>query len=280
MNEVSDWLKITSILGIAATSYLIYENNSIAIKEYELFTRKTPSAFKGFKILHLNNLYGKSFGIDNYRLIKKIQSLKPDIIVTTGNMLTSRLDKDFIFLELCKNLRSFYPIYYAIEIPASLKNEKNNKYKIYLEKLKDAGIILLNNNKVSLIKKEDKLNIYGIFIESDEIKKYYFKERNRELVFSKEDIENKLGEPNRSEFNVVLTNDVVNFEAYVKWGSDITFSGYSRIINRYIFNNLMERKKGIFIERDSSMILSRGLGNKFLRIRIKNRPEITLVTIR
>lgn len=280
MNEVSDWLKITSILGIAATTYLIYENNSIAIKEYELFTRKTPLAFRGFKILHLNNLYGKSFGVDNYRLIEKIQFLKPDIIVTTGNMLTARLDKDFIFLELCKKLRSFYPIYYAIESSLTLENEKNNKYKIYLEKLKDAGIILLNNNKVSLIKKEDKLNIYGILIGEDEIKKYSFKEKNNEITFSREVIENKLGEPNRSEFNIVLTNDVINFEAYVKWGSDITFSGYSRIINRYIFNNLMERKKGIFIERDSSMILSRGLGNKFFRIRIKNRPEITLVTIR
>lgn len=280
MSEFSDWLKITSILGIAATTYLIYENNSIAIKEYELFTRKTPMAFKGFKILHLNNLYGKSFGLDNYRLVEKINFLKPDIIVTTGNMLTHKLDKDFIFLELCKKLRCYYPVYYAIESPVALDNGKNNKYKIYLEKLREAGIILLNNNKVSLIKKEDKLNIYGIFIEEDEIKKYYLKEKNNDITFSKKDIENKLGEPNRSEFNVVLTNDVVNFEAYVKWGSDITFSGYSRIINRYIFNNLMERKKGIFIERDSSMILSRGLGNKFFRVRIKNRPEITLVTIR
>ena len=42
----------------------------------------------------------------------------------------------------------------------------------------------------------------------------------------------------------------------------------------------MERKKGIFIEKDSSMILSRGLGNDFLKMRIMNRPEITLITIR
>ena len=79
---------------------------------------------------------------------------------------------------------------------------------------------------------------------------------------------------------MLVANDVVNFEAYVKWGSDITFSGYTRAINRYIFNNLMERKKGIFIEKDSSMILSRGLGNDFFKMRIMNRPEITLITIR
>ena len=59
MNEISDLAKITSILGIAATTYLVYENNSIFINEYELFTRKTPNSFRGFKILHLNNLYGK-----------------------------------------------------------------------------------------------------------------------------------------------------------------------------------------------------------------------------
>lgn len=280
MNEISDLVKITSILGIATTAYLVYENNSIFINEYELFTRKTPKAFRGFKILHLNNLYGKTFGSENYRLIEKINSLKPDIIVTTGNMLTSSLDKDFVFLELCKNLRSFYPIYYSIEGCKNLNRKKYEKYKEYLKGLVDIGVILLNNSKVSLIKKEDKLNIYGIYIE-DEIKSFSLKEGfKKEKIFSKEDVVNKLGSPNRSEFNIVLANDVVNFEAYVKWGSDITFSGYTRAINRYIFNNLMERKKGIFIEKDSSMILSRGLGNDFFKMRIMNRPEITLITIR
>ena len=195
-------------------------------------------------------------------------------------MLTSSLDKDFVFLELCKNLRSFYPIYYSIEGCKNLIGKKYEKYRDYLKGLVDIGVILLNNSKVSLIKKEDKLNIYGIYIE-DEIKSFSLKEGfKKEKIFSKEDVVNKLGSPNRSEFNIVLANDVINFEAYVKWGSDITFSGYTRAINRYIFNNLMERKKGIFIEKDSSMILSRGLGNDFLKMRIMNRPEITLITIR
>ncbi|MDK0618306.1 hypothetical protein P5F24_10275 [Clostridium perfringens] len=280
MNEISDLAKITSILGVAATTYLVYENNSIYIHEYELFTRKTPKSFRGFKILHLNNLYGKTFGCENYRLIEKINYLKPDIIVTTGNMLTSTLDKDFVFLELCKSLRRFYPIYYSVEKCKGLSGKKYEKYRDYLKGLMDIGVILLNNSKVSLIKKEDKLNIYGIYID-DKIKSISLKERGEKgNIFSKEDIVKKLGKPNRSEFNIVLANDVINFEAYVKWGSDITFSGYTRAINRYIFNNLMERKKGIFIEKDSSMILSRGLGNDFFKIRIMNRPEITLITIR
>lgn len=278
MNEVSDWLKVTSILGIATATYLFYENNSIAIKEYELFTRKTPMAFKGFKILHLNNLYGKSFGCENYRLIEKINSLKPDIVVTTGNMITSNLDKDFVFLELCRSLRSFYPIYYSIENFTFLEGKKVNIYRNYLKELKDIGVILLNNSKVSIIKKQDKLNIYGIYIE-DENKNISFKNKIQKN-FSKEDIVNRLGEANKSEFNVVLANDVINFEAYVKWGSDVTFSGYTKNISRYIFNNLMERKKGVFIEKDSSMILSRNLGNEVLKMRITNRPEITMITIR
>lgn len=276
MNEVSDWLKVTSVLGIAVATYLFYENNSIAIKEYELFTRKTPMAFKGFKILHLNNLYGKSFGCENCRLLEKINFLKPDIVVTTGNMLTSDLDKDFIFLELCRSLRSLYPIYYSIENFTFLEGKKVNRYRNYLKELKDIGVILLNNSKVSIIKKENKLNIYGIYIEDKNIAFRNKVEKN----FSKEDIVSKLGEANKSEFNVVLANDVINFEAYVKWGSDITFSGYTKNINRYIFNNLMERKKGVFIEKDSSMILSRNLGNEVLKMRIANRPEITLITIR
>lgn len=280
MEEVSDLIKVTSTLALTAAIYLVYENNSISIKEYDLFTRKTPKAFKGFKILHLNNLYGKNFGTENFRLLEKIYELNPDIIVTSGNMLTISLDKGWVFLELCKNLRRFYPIYYSVEKSLSIDNDKYNCYRKYLEELRNSGVILLKNDKVSLIKKDERLNIYGVFIDDDEIKASNYREKNGEINFSKDRIEKILGRPNKSEFNIVLTNEVINFDSYVKWGSDITFSGYTRNINRYIFNNLIEKKRGIFIEHDSSMVLSRGLGNKFLRVRIINRPEITLITIR
>ncbi|MGG5460518.1 metallophosphoesterase [Clostridium sp. B9] len=280
MEEVSDLIKVTSTLALTAAIYLVYENNSISIKEYDLFTRKTPKAFKGFKILHLNNLYGKNFGAENFRLLEKIYELNPDIIVTSGNMLTISLDKGWVFLELCKNLRRFYPIYYSVEKSLSIDNDKYNCYRKYLEELRNSGVILLKNDKVSLIKKDERLNIYGVFIDDDEIKASNYREKNGEINFSKDRIEKILGRPNKSEFNIVLTNEVINFDSYVKWGSDITFSGYTRNINRYIFNNLIEKKRGIFIEHDSSMVLSRGLGNKFLRVRIINRPEITLITIR
>ena len=97
----------------------------------------------------------------------------------------------------------------------NLSGKKYEKYRDYLKGLVDIGVILLNNSKVSLIKKEDKLNIYGIYIE-DEIKSFSFKGGcKKENIFSKEDLVNKLGSPNRSEFNIVLANDVINFEAYV-----------------------------------------------------------------
>ncbi|WP_300351735.1 hypothetical protein [Clostridium sp.] len=280
MDDISDLVKITSVLGTVTLGYLIYENNSIEIREFDLFTKKTPHYFKGFKILHLNNLYGKNFGEANSKLLNKIHELKPDIIVTTGNMLKSNLDRGWTFLELCKNLRRFYPIYYLVEESIVNEEKKTKEYLLYLKELSKNGVILINDGKVALIKREDKINIYGIFIRSDEIKDYKFDKKDGKINFLKENIENKIGLPNKSEFNIVLTNEVLNFDSYVKWGSDITFSGYNRRINKYIFNNLNDNKKGIFIKRDSSMILSRGLGNKFLRARLFYRPEITLITLR
>lgn len=280
MEEISDLVKATTILTASTVGYLIYENNSIAIKEFDLFSKKTPYNFKGFKILHLNNLYGKSFGRENFRLLNKIHELKPDIIVTTGNMLDINLDKSEVFLELCKNLRRYYPIYYSIEEVLENRRKSFIDYKLYLEKLRSCGVILIGNGKVSLIKKDDKINIYGIFINYDEIQKYKFNKESGKFNFLKKNIEDKIGIPNKSEFNMVLTNEVLNFDSYVKWGSDITFSGYNKRINKYIFNNLIDNKKGIFIKIDSSMILSRSLGNKFLRAKLFYRPEITLITLR
>lgn len=280
MEEISDLIKVTSTLALTTVVYLMYENNSIAIKEYDLFTKKTPKSFKGFKILHLNNLYGKTFGGENFRLLEKIYELNPDIIVTSGSMLTSNLDKGWVFLELCRNLRRFYPIYYSVESSLNGDNYKYKSYKEYLNKLRNSGIILLNNERVSLFKKDERLNIYGMFIDEKEVKEAWNREKRGEIGFPRERIDEILGKANKSEFNIVLTNEVMNFESYVKWGSDITFSGYTKSINKYIFNNLIERKRGIFIEHDSSMILSRGLGNKLLKVRVMNRPEVIVITIK
>lgn len=278
MEDKSDFIKISSFLCLLATSYLIYENNSILLKEYDLFSKKTPSAFKGFKVLHINNLYGKNFGEENYRLLDKINILKPDIILMTGQSLTSFLEKDFVFLKLCKSLRESYPVYYSLGEKETLNSKRGQGLGDFLKALKDMGIIILNNSKVSIIKKEERLNLYGIYIDKEKRKAYL--KKNEEKSFLDKEIIKKLGKANKSEFNMVLTNDVINFGSYVRWGSDITFSGYTKVIKNYIFNNFVERKKDIFIKRDSSMVLSKGLGNSFFSIRLINRPEITLITLR
>ncbi|SHF01495.1 Calcineurin-like phosphoesterase [Caldanaerobius fijiensis DSM 17918] len=97
---------------------------------------KIPTSFNGFKILQISDLHSKSFGKDNYRLINKISSENPDIIVITRDTINTK-DTDFkVFINLAKQVSKSYDTYYIVG---------NHEQNLSGNKLK----ALIDNRKVS-----------------------------------------------------------------------------------------------------------------------------------
>lgn len=90
------WLKITFALIFGFFSFYFYteyiSTKQIITKEQRIKNKKIPDSFNGIKIIHFSDLYyGSTIGekeIDN--LIKEINMRKPDIIIFTGNIISTK----------------------------------------------------------------------------------------------------------------------------------------------------------------------------------------------
>lgn len=90
------WVKIIliSILLIFGSLYYMrfVGTRGLSVREYRVVNSALPPSFHGLKVVHFSDLhYNSTFSQENLKvLVKKINQLKPDIIVFTGDLT----DKD------------------------------------------------------------------------------------------------------------------------------------------------------------------------------------------
>lgn len=132
---------ILVILLIGLYLYARYvEHDKLIMKEYKIESEKIPQNFSGIKIIHLSDLYfGNTTDIKNVdNLVKKINKMKPDLILFTGNFYGNNIKKEN---ELAKSLSKLNSKLgkYAVK-------GKNDYYENYDSFIKDIGFITLENN--------------------------------------------------------------------------------------------------------------------------------------
>ena len=209
----------TSLLLLSVTIFV--STSVVTITEYKLSYDNLPKEFDGFKILQLSDLHSADFGNNNEILIKKIDSVKPDIVVFTGDMI-NRDDINFdVFFDFCKEISKKYKIYYIYGNHEMDLNANNAKI-LYDEMVKN-NIKIINNKKITIKKGKSKINLYGLKYAT----KYYGKkDENSKYVLSEEDIVDYIKEANKDEFNIMLTHNPNYFDLYTNWGADLTLTGH------------------------------------------------------
>ena len=275
------------IPSIVAISGLIYwDNNRLTKSSYSIYSLKIPKEFNGFKILQLSDLHSKSFGKANEKLIKLIDKECPNVIVMTGDMINSRERIFTTFLHLAGSLTATYDVYFV---------EGNNEAKLpkecreeLLKRLKEYGIKVLNNNKVSIVKNEQALNIYGLWFDLQYYKEIH-SEYNKNTYWGNNEMESALKNCNDKEYNILLAHNPLYFDSYAKWGADLTLSGHVHggLIRIPGVGGLLspERKffpkysEGKYNIRERDLIVNRGLGSKIIIPRILNSPEVSVVNL-
>lgn len=276
-------LIITFSILICLIVYYFLQLNWISVSNESVRLEDLPKEFDGFKIVQLSDLHNKEFGEENKRLVNKINKIKPDIIVITGDMLNNSHDianNGEILINLITNLNDNYPIYYATgEHEEGLYYEDRNKYQkegtkeAYERKLSILGVTVLNDEQTTITRQDSKINLYGL----------------KEHLSGDIQIEERLGKPNEAEVNILLSHRPFYFSEYADWGADIVFSGdtHGGMMHLPFIGGIFsteglfpEYDGGLFHKENSVMVLSRGLGNNPIPLRINNRPEIMTITLK
>ena len=279
-------LMFTNIVISAMFISYIISLFKIDVSKYEVASSKVPKAFDGFKILQLSDLHNRRFNKNNKKIVKIIEKQKPDIIVMTGDMVSSNSTGFSNFFSLVEELDGKYPIYYIFgNHEQRLSVEKQASI---IGKLREYGVKVLNNQQEFITKDDESIQIFGL---KQELIYYtnYLKSK-KTYSYETKDMENAIRKADGKKFNILLAHNPLYFDTYEKWGADLIFSGHVHggIIQIPFVGGLLSPERKLFPKYsggeyeidDSKMVVSRGLGYTKINLRFFNNPEICVVELK
>ncbi len=270
MKKLSKKKKIL-VFAITAVILLIFccwQNNMLTVSEYTYSSPKVAEELDGFRIVQISDLHNKNFG---NRLVNKITELNPDIIVITGDIADSNYTDIDTALEFAEKSVEIAPSYYVtgnheywLEIP---EREK------LLNGLESAGVKILSDETIQIEYNNKSFNLTGL--------------DDNTLIG---DFRNILPDDKNS-LNILLAHEPQYIASYSSWGSvDLVLTGHAhggQFILPFI-GGIVAPDQGFFPEytdgmhqsADTSMIISRGLGNSVIPLRLFNFPDIVCVDLK
>lgn len=262
--------------------FLVYDNFSLDIEKIKIKNKKTES-IQGLKIAHISDYHNRKSDIINDALFKALDEEKPDLIFITGDLVDKNKTDISVSLSFAEKLCTYAPVYYVTgnhECNVSIENQK--AFDDMLEKLSSIGVNILRQSfhKITLSNGE-KLNIYGI----DD--PYFHCLYSSEISDTTASLCDEF-EINKSEFNILLAHHPEQLPVYVEYGFDLVFSGHAHGgQGRFVNQGLIAPDQGFFpkytsgkyVENSTTLILSRGIGNSIVPVRVFNKPHLIFVEL-
>ena len=266
-NKSHIFIYILLIIGLIIIYSRYIATTGIQIKEYSVINNKIPESFKGFKVVHFSDLKYGSTTDQKYlkKLVNKINELNPDIIIFTGDLVSSNYkltdnDKKSIIENLNK-LDSKIDIY-------SIRgdNDINETYNSIITQTK---IIEINNlNKLIYYKGDTPIMLIGL---DDSINgnqsldmAFNYEENNyyKILIAHEPDTYEKIKDKN---IDLFLAGHSLNGQVRLPFiGSIYTPTGAKKYYDsKYKIDN-------------TEIYISNGLGTSKIPYRLNNRPSINL----
>ena len=274
-NEWNKKKRILLSLAAALLVWLIWSNVTVQLNLLTVTDADLPEAFAGYKIAQISDLHNAEFGKGNSVLIQMLKEQKPDIIVITGDMVDSNHTDVDVAIEFAQQAVTIAPCYY---VTGNHEGWLEKKYEQLEAGLLEAGVDVMHNEAVMLEKDGESLQLIGV---DDPTFRYYFggEPFSSQLQKLKDD----------NAFTVLLSHRPELFETYVNGEFDIVFSGHAHggQVRIPFVGGVIAPQQGFFPEYDAgtyaegttTMVVSRGIGNSVVPVRVNNRPEVVIVEL-
>lgn len=269
---------IEIIAAIIFIAWVFWGNVTMSVTHYHVTNQTLPAEFDHLKIVLVSDLHNAESGDENSTFIQTIEKEKPDYIAITGDLVdASRTDIDKA-IACVKQLTKIARCYY---VPGNHEAWINEQYQTLEEQLKAAGVIVLQDNYVTLGKNGSYLQIAGL-------RDPAFTEPENEL---QEEVLRtnlkKMALPDA--FCILLSHRPEAFQVYASEGIDLVLSGHAHggqfripfLGGIYAPNQGLFPKYdgGMYTEQGTTMIVSRGIGNSVIPVRVNNRPELVVIEL-
>ena len=265
---------------ICLAAWTIWGNTALEVNEYEIQSDRIPEVFTGFRIAQVSDLHNAEFGENNTRLIELLSQTDPDIIVLTGDLIDSRQTDIEIALEFARQATKISPVYYV----SGNHEARVNEFEDLKMGLVEAGVVVLENQKVKISREGESITLMGIDDPSFR-EDYLFGDAEHVAKLAIEGLQNE-----SDGYTILLSHRPELFDLYAETGMDLVFSGHAHggQFRLPFIGGLVAPNQGFFPKYDAgqftcentTMIVSRGVGNSIVPVRFNNRPEIVVVELK
>lgn len=290
--------------------WALIERKLIGITRYVISSERFPKKAGKVSFVLLADLHNSNFGKRNERLVKKIEQLNPDYILVAGDMINK---KEAAYpsnaYDLLESLAKKYMIYYAYGNHEQRMEQYGNKDNPYLktksngrtaassldieslnstwvefkDRLEAAGVLFLNNKTVRIERNGSMIGLTGISIDHVYFERYSTPEMEDEYL------KELICSDTRHEYHIVIAHNPYYFQSYANWGADLVAAGHfhgGMVRLPGVGGMISPQAKffpkydaGLYDEKGSHMIVSRGLGSHSVMPRLFNIPELVYLEL-
>ena len=278
------------LIVIALLLFCSYQNRHLETTYYTYKAEQLGADLEGYRIVQISDLHNVKFGKNNQKLVDRIRECEPDMIVLTGDLVDSNHTNVDRAVQFVDEIVKICPVYYVTG-----NHEywlEKSEYDELMDGLVSAGVVILDNQVVEISRGDAKFRLVGLDDRS-------LADGTLEALLSDESIRNNQAEQKEEiadnedsgekELTVVLAHEPQYLARYAGTGVDLVLSGHAHggqfrlpFVGRIVAPDqgfLPEYTAGEYYMNGTEMIVSRGLGNSVIPVRLFNYPEIVCVDL-
>ena len=288
---------------------IIFIISKIECNHYKLsiFNVKNNKNEAKLRLIFITDFHNKYYKNEYDSLLNDIEKANPDYIILGGdfvefstfqsknNVVGIKNTYKFISLLVERfankknyNLKGMFFAFGNHEL--RLKNREDNKelskeYDKFIHFLQDNNIRMLDNNIYRLV---DGINIFGLTL-YDGYYRNIFSKKTRYDHINLDILKQYFNNIDKGEYNIITFHKPDYAEDLIDYGYDLVLSGHYHgglisfpFIGSVIspdFKLFPKYSSGLYSYKKGNVIVSAGLGEHFLKIRVNNIPEIVVINI-
>lgn len=270
---------VLAILLIALISWIWWANTALELNIYRIASGGLPDGFDGYRIAHVSDLHNAELGEENEALLTILHDAEPDVIAITGDLIESRNTDIEIALQFAAKAVKIAPCYYV----TGNHEARILEYSGFENGLIELVVVVLENERVELEIAGEAIALLGVHdpsFQSDGITPDETAiDRALDSIVEEND-----------GYAILLSHRPELFDTYTEKGIELVLCGHAHggqfrlpfvgglaAPNQGLFPKY---DAGLYTERNTNMIVSRGIGNSIIPFRFNNRPEVVLIELR
>lgn len=265
---------------LALAIWTLWGNTALTLHCITVTSDRLPVAFDGYRIAHVSDLHNAEIGDGNETLLNLLREAKPDMIAITGDLIDSRDTDVGVALRFVQGAMEIAPCYY---VPGN-HEARVSEYAVLKAGLLAQGVVVLEDKALVLERSGEEIRLLGV---SDPSFRTGYLFGDSETVMNQKLQKFSIAE---TDFTILLSHRPELFEVYGEHGVDLVLSGHAHggQVRLPFVGGLVAPNQGLFpaydagsfVEGNTHMVVSRGIGNSIIPLRFNNRPEVILIELK